>query len=291
MYIDSNKIWNIFLSFGLTLAAMGLFLPKTVGADTPAATVSAAPTDDATGGAVGDGSGVEADRVRISDNVGFYYFVSAGYVTQDDSKIPMLGKIAGDFSEKMQFSTPQKTYVELSNAIVRPGDFLVVYRVAGNINEDHAGFVGRRVENLAILQVIETQKTRCLAETKESFAPFKEGDLVKSYSDEILRWKQAQRRKELPSQPIHCYVAEGKPLLSNYSQNDWIVLTAGQKEGVVEGQTFRLRQKSETGFLAEDVHQPFGEARVFYTGPHYSMAQILTGSEPIQNGFEAWYQP
>jgi hypothetical protein len=287
MRIDFNGILNLFL----ILALLGVWLPKTAAADTPIATVgvAATPADDAIVETEGTGSGQE--RVRISDDVGFYYFVSAGYVTQDDSKIPVLGKIAGDFSEKMQFSTPQKTYVELSNAIVKPGDFLVVYRVSGNINEDHAGFVGHRVENLAILQVIETQKTRCLTETKESFAPFKRGDLVKSYSDEIVRWKQAQRRKALPAQPIHCYVAAGKPALDNYSLNDWIVLTAGQKEGVVEGQTFRLRQKSETGFLAEDVHQPFGEVRVFYTGPHYSMAQILSGSEPIQNGFEAWYQP
>ncbi len=289
MRIDFTKTWNFFLFAGLILALGSCLPPKAAAADTPTATATAA--DDDAVETAGDGSSAAAERVRISDNVGFYYFVSAGYLTQDDSKIPQLGKIAGDFSEKMEFSTPQKTYVELSNAIVKPGDFLVVYRIAGNINEDHAGFVGRRVENLAILQVIEIQKTRCLAETKESFAPFKAGDSVKSYSDEIVRWKQAQRRKTLPAQPIHSYVAEGKPSLSYYAQNDWIVLTAGQKDGVVEGQTFRLRQKSETGWLAEDVHQPFGLAQVFYAGPNYSMAQILNSTEPIQKGFEAWYQP
>ncbi len=285
MRIDFYKFWNIFILAGLILAA------QTVSADTTTAAVSATPTDDATVETAAADSGTVAERVRISDGIGFYYFVSAGYLTQDDSKVPQLGKIAGDFSEKMQFSTPQKTYVELSNSIVKPGDFLVVFRVYGNINEDHAGFVGRRVENLAILQVIETQKTRCLTEVKESFAPFKRGDLVKSYSDEIVRWKQAQRRKALPSQPVHGFVADGKPSLSYYAQNDWIVLTAGQKEGVVEGQTFRLQKKSETGWLGEDVHQPFGEAQVFYTGPNYSMAQILNCAEPIQKGFEAWYRP
>jgi hypothetical protein len=290
MGIDLKAVVNgLFLS-GLTWMALGGWVaPRALEAQTATPAVTAAPEDNSAVDEMDSSSGKE--RVRISDNVGFYYFVSAGYLTQDDSKIPQLGKVAGDFSEKMQFSTPQKVYVDLTNAIVKPGDFLVVYRVGGNVNEDHAGHVGNRVQNLAILQVVESQKTRCLAETKESFAPFKAGDLVKSYGDEIARWKQAQRRKSLPAQPIHCYVAEGKILLENYSQNDWVVLTAGQKEGVVEGQIFKLRQRSATGFLAEDVHQPFGEAQVFYSGPHYSMAQILDSSEPIQNGFEAWYQP
>jgi hypothetical protein len=287
MRIDlNNRFRNILFLTGLILGTSGGFLPRSVMAD---AAITPPAVEDATTDSADSNSGQE--RVRISDNVGFYYFVSAGYVTQDPSNIPAVGKISGDFSEKMEFSTPQKVYVDLLNTAVKLGDFLVVYRVSGNINEEHVGFVGRRLENLAILQVIEVQKTRCLAVTKESFAPFKDGDMVKSYGDEISRWKQAQRRKALPAQPVHCYVAEGKLLLENYSQNDWIVLTAGQKEGVVEGQTFRLRQKSATGFLAEDVHQPFGEAQVFYAGPHYSMAQILNSSEPIQNGFEAWYQP
>ena len=230
-------------------------------------------------------------RVRMSDNIGFYYFVSSGYVTDDPSKIPTLGSVLGSFPEQIMYSTPQKVYVELSNAIVKPGDFLVVYRTKNDIEEDHVGFLGRQVENLAILQVLEVQKTRCLTVTKECFLPYRNGDLVKSYNDEIVRWKQAQRRKLLPSQAIHCFIAAGKPGQKNYSENDSIILTAGQKEGVVEGQVFKVRKKTSTGLLEEDVHAPLGEVQVFYAGPHYSMAQVLHVSESIQKGYEAWYQP
>jgi hypothetical protein len=79
--------------------------------------------------------------------------------------------------------------------------------------------------------------------------------------------------------------------VANYVQNDWVVLTAGQKEGLVEGQLLKLREYDSTGFLSEPVHQPVGDVQVFYAGPEYSMAQILRCSEPITNGFEAWYQP
>ncbi|HVM32167.1 MAG TPA: hypothetical protein VMU88_03470 [bacterium] len=256
-----------------------------------AAAQDSTPTPSAVSVSAGEAAPEGAARVRISDNVGFYYFVSAGYLVSDDSKVPSLGKVTGDFQGKMIFGTPQKVYVRLVNALVKPGDFLVVYRIDGNVEEAQAGFVGERVRNLAILQIEEVQADRCLAVVKESFGPFREGDLVKSYGDEILRWKQAQHRKLLPSKPIHCQVADGTDGMEHYAQNQWVILTAGQKDGVVEGQMFKLRQSDSTGFLSEPVHDPLGDAQVFYAGPNYSIAQILRCSEPIKKGFEAWYQP
>ena len=228
-------------------------------------------------------------RVRISDNIGFYYFVSAGYVMTDTGKIPALGTVIGSLPDRLMYSTPEKVYVQLSNAIVKPGDFLVVYRTNHDIQDENAGHVGRQVENLAILQVIEVQKERCLTEVKEGFLPFGDGDFVKSYNDEIVRWKQAQRRKVLPTLSIHCFVVGGHLEQENYSQNDFVILSAGQKDGVVEGQVFKLRKRNSAGVLQEDTHQPLGEAQVFYVGAQYSMAQILNDEEPIQKGFEAWY--
>jgi hypothetical protein len=278
----------------LGLAGLLLLGAGRLGAQTPLTEktpVAEAVLNDASEDASDSAADAGAQRVRISDNIGFYYFVSAGYVTQDASKIPVMGEIIGDFTDQSSFSTAQKVYVRLSNAVVKPGDFLVVYRVNGNIHQAPADDLGRGVENLGIVEVKEVQKDRCLTVVKESFAPFAAGDLVKSYGDEIARWKQAQRRKVLPSKPIRCFVASGPIGRTNYDQNDWVVLTAGQKEGVVEGQVLKLREYDSTGFLSEPVHQPVGDVQVFYVGQGYSMAQILRCSEPITNGFEAWYQP
>ena len=101
-----------------TLGLAGLLFlgAARLGAQTPVATPVA---DDAAADASDS-----AQRVRISDNIGFYYFVSAGYVTQDASKIPALGKITGDFTDQSTFSARRRKFMSnFPNAIVKPGGF------------------------------------------------------------------------------------------------------------------------------------------------------------------------
>ncbi|MGH7739243.1 MAG: hypothetical protein ACREL1_03760 [bacterium] len=236
-------------------------------------------------------SAANAKSVRVSDNIGFYYFISAGYLVSQPGKLPKLGVVEGDFTGEMTFGTPQKVYVKMENALVAPGDFLVVYRDTTDVHSDRVGWVGRQVENLAILEVLEVQKDSCLAITRECFEPFRDGDAVMPYAQDVARWSQAQRRKPLPEKMIRCDVAGGKVGSSRYSQNDWIVLTAGRMEGVVEGQVFELRQRDPGDFGSTAAHEPIGKAQVFYAGPHYSMAQITQCSAEIHKGFEAWFRP
>jgi hypothetical protein len=235
-------------------------------------------------------------RARIDDLIGFFYFVKSGYVVPDPSRVPSLGKIIGSFGGQMNYSTPKQLYVQLPSskeAAVKAGDFLVVYRAGAPILEKHSGFSGYWVENLALVKVIEVQKKECLVEVKKSFSPFEEGDRVKSYDDEIKRWKQAQTKKELPIHPIRCFVAAGtKPMTQNYwNQNDFVILTAGTKKGVVEGQTFRLNRIVDRGPQGEPLHSKEGLARIFYAGPESSMAEIISNQGPIEKGFEALYEP
>jgi len=90
---------------------------------------------------------------------------------------------------------------------------------------------------------------------------------------------------------ILCYVAAGGTGQSSFNLMDVVVLTEGEKGGVVEGQVFQLREKNETGLFEKPVHMPRGKVQVFYTGSYYSMAQVLNNDEPIGIGFEAWYKP
>ena len=76
-----------------------------------------------------------------------------------------------------------------------------------------------------------------------------------------------------------------------FNQSDFIILTAGTRKGVVEGQTFELRQNRGRGLFKDPEHVLKGKARVFYAGANYSMAQIIESRESIQKGFEADYRP
>src|SRR5689334_21245490 len=69
-------------------------------------------------------------RTRISDSIGFFYFVQSGYLVNSPSRVPEIGKVWGSSSDLPNYSTPQKFYVELSSkGKVNAGDLLVVYRV------------------------------------------------------------------------------------------------------------------------------------------------------------------
>jgi hypothetical protein len=232
-------------------------------------------------------------RVRVNELTGFYYFVKAGFVVPDDSKINSIGRIVGDVESQISYSTGKRSYIDLTSSklTLSPGDLLVVYRDTERMEEPVSGFSGVLVQNLAFVRVIETHKNQCLVEVKETFAPFQEGDKVKVYDDEIKRWKQAQIKKNLPDYPVKCYVAGGENHRESWSQTDFIVLTAGTKKGVVEGQIFQLREFKERGWEGDPLHEPEGKAQVFYAGPNYSMAQIFSSREPVKKGFEALYQP
>lgn len=233
-------------------------------------------------------------RVRVSDNVGFYYFLKAGYVIDPD-KIPAIGHVVGSMDYNTDYSAAKKTFIEIDSDKdkLAPGDLLVVYRAVQPMEEAHSGSLGFQVENEAIVRVLETQEHRYLVETIKSFRPFQGGDKVVPYENEIQRWKAAQIKKPLPAQPLVCYVAGGPEdgVQKDYNQADFIYLSAGTKQGVVEGQTFRLWQVTDTGVMSEELRLPVGEAQILFSGSDCSTARILRNSEPIEKGFKAEYKP
>lgn len=235
----------------------------------------------------------ERKRVRIGDQVGFYYFVKAGYAVSNDSEVPCLGKVIEPGDEDLNYSTPVRLYLELKpgQAGVRPGDFFVVYRTAPRLRESHSGFEADQVQNLAIVQVLRVSGNRCLVEAKQTFAPFRPGDKVQAYESEIKRWKKAHVKKPLPDHAVRCYVAAGEVGRQAMQRTDFVLLTAGTQQGVVEGQTFELDEVKEGGFLQDPIRDPKGSARVIFAGPDCSTAQIISNHESIQKGFEAVYQP
>ncbi len=230
-------------------------------------------------------------RVRISDQIGFYYLVKAGFFTQEKDQVPKIGKVLGSFDDQEGYSTPHKTYIELVDkaSAIKPEDLLVVSRIEQAVTEPRTGFNGFWVQNLGIVKVVEVEKTKCLVEVIKSFLPFEEGDWVRLYDDEVQRWKQAQTKKNLPNNAVQCFVAGGESDRQIFNKSDWIFLAAGSKRGIVEGQEFKLRKRME---LVDGAVEKFaGTAQVFYVGSDYSMAEILFNHIPIEKGFEAVYQP
>ena len=230
-------------------------------------------------------------RVRISEKIGFYYFLRSGFLVSDDSKVSPVGNVLGSSNNGELYQTGDKNFVDLSQGQneLKPGDLLVVYRLGRRLDESHSGFSGIWVRNLAVVKVLEVEKKRCYVEAKKSFFPFKAGDKVRLYDDEIKRWKQAQVKKALPDHPVSGFVTLAEPNDLFAVQTDFIVLTVGSKKGVVEGQRFLLKKTLYTG--GPPAHGTQGLAQVFYVGSNYSMAQVIYSDEPIRKGFEAVYQP
>ena len=233
----------------------------------------------------------KAARVRISQKIGFYYFLKAGFTVLDDSRVSSVGRVLGAGREKKLFITSDKTFVELTSGQegIKIGDLLVVYRMMNKVEEARSGFSGYWIRNLAVVKVLEVEKGHCLVETKQSFYSYKAGDKVRLYEDEIKRWKQAQVKKVLPDHPVKCFVAMADGSVKSASQTEFIVLTAGSKKGVVEGQQFQIKDDIFLG--GETVHESRGVAQVFYAGADCSMAQIVYSQDPIKTGLEAFYQP
>jgi hypothetical protein len=230
-------------------------------------------------------------RTRISDKVGFYYFIKAGFVA-DSSSLSPIGKVVGSFDYNANYTNPKETYVETTGdkAGVSVGDLLVVYRLEQPLGPDESMNRPYQVENLAIVKVIEIQTKRYRVQVIKPFRPFKAGDSVELYDKEVQRWKQAQIKKLLPTHPVKALVLGGELGRASFDQLDFIYLSAGTKNGVVEGQVFELKQIIDTGVLEESLHAPRGKAQVIYAGADYSTAQILFNHEPIEKGFEALYQ-
>jgi hypothetical protein len=245
----------------------------------------------------GDFQKIKADygtssKVRINRNIGFYYLLRAGYVVSDGSEIPSLGEVIETNGDTL-YSTSEKLFIRLISVKteVKPGDLWVIYRTVDRVWEPKSKFSGFWVNNLAVVKVLEVQKQRCQAEVKKCFGFVKNGDKVKLYDGEIQRWKDAHLKKPLPTQPIQCRVAGGDSSRDHMSETDFVILTAGSKKGVVEGQVFELRSTQKTGFLEKPIQTLRGKAQVFFVGPDYAMARILKSNIPIQKGFEAVYQP
>lgn len=240
-----------------------------------------------------EGTGVSSDSVADDEEITFDYFLKSGFVASDESQVPAVGKVIGSFEGQDSYSVPKKTYIELfSNKVkVQPGDLLVVFKGSGTLEESHSGFSARLIKNEAIVKVLEVQRRRCLIQVVKSFDVFRVGDRVKLYNDEVSRWKKSQIEKAPSNHPIKCYVAGGDFGRESWNKTEFIVLTAGAKKGVVEGLVFELREFKDTGLFDENLHIPRGTAEVFYVGSNYSMARIITNSEPIFKGFEAFYKP
>jgi len=231
------------------------------------------------------------DPVKMGEKIGFHYFVKSGFVVQDPQEVPSVGKVLG-LNGQLAYSTPDKCKLEPADegTLFRPGDRLVVYRVGSSIREKSSGFSGQWVQNLAILKVVESGEEGLLGEAVKTYAPFREGDRIKPYHEEMDRWNNASSQKELPSEPIRCFVAGGADKVENLTQADFVILTAGADEGVVEGMVLEIREPAKVG-EAGGRSVPLGRVRVFFAGGNHSMAQVLHSSRPIRKGFEAHYQP
>ena len=232
-------------------------------------------------------------RVRVGDEVGFYAFVSAGFAVGDPGVIHPIGRVVSGPDVSTEFAYPNQTYIEITDEreVVGPGDWLVVCRAKASLSADPVGMKGYQVENLAVIRVLEVQKKRCLVQVKDSFRIFHPGDWAVPYDRELRRWKKARTMKPLPDHPIRCYVLGSGAGKSDYEQTDTIFLSAGEKQGIVEGQTFQLRDYQGGNLLEEGSHVPVGTARVIYSGPEVSTARILRNNRPVHEGFEAEYRP
>jgi hypothetical protein len=249
------------------------------------------PAREETGPSMTASSNSSSRRVRVNEHVNFHYFMKAGYAVLRESETHSIGNVISTLNDDLNYTTPKRIYLEMTSNTngVKAGDFFVIYRSSQPIQESQSGFSGFLVENLAVVQVLEVQKQKCQAEIKQSFKPFRSGEKVKPYEDEVKRWKQAQIKKALPDHPLRCFVATGEAGQS-IQITDFIILTAGSKKGVVEGQKFELRQHNETD-TGEILRTPSGHAQVIFAGPDSSTAQIISNNVTIQKGFEAVYRP
>jgi len=235
----------------------------------------------------------DTKHTGVNENdVNFSYFLTSGYAANDIAGIPSVGKVSGTPELDGSLSTAKSLYVVVPNEKIKlnPGEKLIVFGDGGILMEKNSGFNKRFIKNLAILRVREGDRRRYLADVLTSYDDIPLGSPVKLYSGEKAIWDKAQVAKEFPTKPIKCYVAGGERGRDNWNQTDYVILTAGTKQGVVEGLIFRLWEVPWSKNIKLDG-VPRGFAKVFYSGASYSLARIQEGSDSIFNGFEAVYTP
>jgi hypothetical protein len=231
------------------------------------------------------------DGVNNND-VNFSYFLTSGYAANDISGIPSVGKVSGTPELDGSLSTAKTLYVVVPSSKIKlePGEKLIVFGDGGPIREKNSGFNKRFIKNLAVLKVREGEGRRYLADVLTSYDNIPLGSPVKLYSGEKEIWDKAQVSKEFPTKTIKCFVAGGERGRDNWNQTDYVILTAGTKQGVVEGLIFQLWEVQwDKNVKLDGIARGF--AKVFYAGSSYSIARIQEGSDSIFKGFEAVYNP
>lgn len=229
----------------------------------------------------------------VNENgVNFNIFLTSGYAANDISGIPSVGKVSGTTELDGSLSTAKTLYVDVPSGKIKlePGEKLIVFGDGGPLREKNSGFNKRFIKNLAILKVREAEGKRYLADVLTSYDDIPLGSPVKLYSGEKQIWDKAQVAKEFPTHSITCYVVGGERGRDYWLQTDYVILTAGTKQGVVEGLNFQLREILWDKNV-KSVGVARGSAKVFYAGSSYSIARIQMGSGAIYNGFEAIYNP
>jgi hypothetical protein len=247
---------------------------------------------DRSGDDPGTGNDVPMEKTTTSGKrsvATFDYFLRSGYTADNILDIQAVGKVAGNDGPERAYSVPQKVYVDLleDKTDLALGDLLVVFDDIGGITESHSGFSKRLIKNLAVVKIREIQKKRCLVEIVKSYAAFEKGARLKPMAREKAFWNKTRIKKNPPDHSIKCFVAQGDPDRDYWNQADYVILTAGSKQGVIEGLIFELR-KTKLDDQEESVR---GKAMVFFVGPDYAVAEIVSNSESITSGFAAIYKP
>jgi hypothetical protein len=236
-------------------------------------------------------------NVLTGKNVGltpewFHYLIQAGYLTRSASHIPQLGTIAASSHDDNALTTGMHLAVKLrAKETVKEGDLLMVYRVLDEVKDPETNrSLGVFVKNLGILKVTRVEAGFAQADVDKVFTTFYKNESVKSFEDELDRWKQSRRRRPLSADPIECTVASCSQGSDRAIMNETIILNAGEDQGVVAGMDFELKKPVEAT-VYKKVWTKVGKARVFYVGGKYSMAKVIWNQDLILSGFRAQYQP
>jgi len=236
-------------------------------------------------------------NVLTGKNVGltpewFHYLIQAGYLVRSASHVPKIGTIAASSHDDNALTTGMHLAVKLrAKETVKEGDLLMVYRVLDEVKDPETNHsLGVFVKNLGILKVTRVEAGFAQADVDKVFTTFYKNESVKSFEDELDRWKQSRRRRPLSADPIECTVASCSQGSDRAIMNETIILNAGEDQGVVAGMDFELKKPVEAT-VYKKVWTKVGKARVFYVGGKYSMAKVLWNQDLILSGFRAQYQP
>lgn len=222
----------------------------------------------------------------------FNYLIQAGYLVPSGSSVPQVGTIVDSANHDDILVTGMHVVIKSKvKEAVRVGDRLVVYRTLDPCVDPETGrSLGIFVRNLGVLRVTRVDGSDIQADVVGVFAPFYAKDLVKSYDDELERWKQSRRRRPLPSDAVECTVAGVANGMNRALMNETVILNAGEDQGVVAGMDLVLKKGVESA-VGKKTWSNAGKLRVFFVGGKYSMAKVVWCQEPVVKGYRALYQP